>query len=668
MRRYRMRRNHSTASPGHLICFDTETFPKKHGSKRGAQLHTLRLGVASYVRLENQKETRRDKVRFTDADEFWAFVENKLHPRIPLWVFAHNIGFDLTVVRFWERFSNGWFALQNPVRENESNQEASERKGWGQGFMLLDDPPTVISGFDCCGRRLVFCDTLNFWRTSLATMGKSLGVPKMELPAFDRPDEEWFPYCERDVEVTEGCVLGLIRWIRENDFGRFRYTAPAQSLSAFRHRLMPIPIECHVEPDVRSLERETYYGGRLEAFFIGSVRAKRKGDNSQPGRRNSNRREAPTGPVYELDVTSLYPHVMRSNEYPLQLVDSSFERGTVKGWRKVLGGDCCALVYLETHEPFPCRRQNLGTIYPIGKFWTGLCGPELQRALDLDVIKACSGWSRYKLTDLFSEFVDTLFGMRAVFQEDGNTLYADLCKMMLNSLYGKFGQLGAEWMDRPSLEPPRDWGTWGIVGAQSGVSREFRIIAGHCQEKIERDEIQTAFPAIAAYVTSYGREYMRELRETAGTENVLYMVTDAVYVTQSGFDRLNAAGLIGKRELGKLAIKHQGKTAEFECFHHLRVGSYQKRGSVKSSAKRLAGNRWEEIRFQGLRSIISGRKTTERIVDPVTGDWMLKEKILPPLPGVLVYPVIKEFEKQYSRGNIQPNGWVEPLELFEGRT
>lgn len=667
MRRFRMRRNHSTASPGHLICFDTETFPKKHGSKRGAQLHTLRLGVASYVRLEKNQETRRDKIHFQDADDFWAFVESKLHPRIPLWIFAHNIGFDLTVCRFWERFADGWFALSNPQRENEQAQTASERKGWGQGFLLLDDPPTVLSGFHCSGKRLVFVDTLNFWRTSLANMGTSLGLPKLEFPTFSAPDETWAAYCERDVEVTEGCVLGLIRWVREHDLGRFRYTAPAQALSAFRHRLMTIPPECHVEPDVRSLERESYYGGRLEAFYLGEVRAKPKSRDTRRPIRPIKRRKVPHGPVYELDVTSLYPFVMQSNEYPVQLLDSSFERESVKGWRRILDGSCCARVYLDTRQAFPCRRQELGTIYPHGRYWTALCGPELQRALDAGVVRHCAAWSRYKLTDLFSRFVDTLFSMRTEFEREGNTLYGTLCKMMMNSLYGKFGQLGTEWADRPALEPPQDWGSWGIIGAKSGESRQFRIIAGHAQEKIERDEIETAFPAIAAYVTAYGREYMRELREVAGIENTLYLVTDALYVTQAGFDRLEAADKIGKRELGKLAVKHKGRTAEFECLHHLRVGDYVKRGSVKPSAKHLIGNRWEEIRFQGLRSIISGRKSSERIVDPVTGEWTTREKILPPLPGVLVYPVVKEFAKVYSRGVIQPNGWVEPLELFEER-
>lgn len=663
MRRIVMRPNHSTAGPSHIITFDTETRPKRYGSRRGQQLHLLRLGVAKYVRIENGEYTRRDVCRFTEADTFWEFVESKQHARMPLWVFAHNLAFDLTTCNYWDRVQQGIYYTNGNVHEETEENESGFEKRNKPGFMLLEDPPTVMNMLHCDGSRVIFCDTMNYFTTSLAKMGEMLGLPKMKMPKFSAPDSEWWPYCENDVDITEGAVLGLVRWVKEHEMGKFRYTAPAQAMAAFRHKFMKLKPECHMEPDVRQLERESYYGGRLENFYIGPVKAKRANRVGPATRRRPVRTPHPVGPVYELDVASLYPFVMAEYEYPWKLVTSSFERKTVGNWKKRLAGDCIARVYLDTTHQFPFREARVGTVYPVGRYWTTLCGPELQRALDLGVVKDCSAWSQYRLGDLFSSFVTELWSMRHAYEASENTLYAGLCKLIMVSLYGKFGQLGAEWKDRPQMQPPTEWGTWAITGRISGASREFRIVGGLVQERIEADEIPTAFPAIAAYVTAYGREYLADLREVAGRNNVYYLVTDALYVNQQGYDNLASAGFVADRELGKLTVKHVGRSADFECLHHLRVGDMVKRGSVKSHAKQVGHNQWEETHFQGLRAIIAGRRELKRVINPKTGEEEFHDIMLPPLPGVLTFPLVKTFSKVYNRGYKQPDGWVAPLVL-----
>lgn len=662
-----LRHNKSTASPGAFIFFDTETLPHPFEEIEGAELHKLRLGVARYCRLERGKQTRVDTVRFRKSSQFWTWLVSKLHQRIPTWVWAHNLPFDLTVVEFWKMLQHGHFILTDPEQEAGGNQSEGRKGGWGRGFMLLDDPPTVISCRHRDGGRVIFCDTLNYFLTSLKKMGEAVGHDKMTMPAFSAPDSEWFTYCENDVIVTEKCVLGLVQWVKECDLGRFRYTRAAQSLSAYRHRFRDNVIEFHDEADVRNLERACYYGGRLEAYYLGAclppVQRSKKG-RKRPPRAVDLR---PRCPIYELDVCSLYPYVMKEYAYPNRLVDSSFERGSVGDWKRELGGDCAAVVLIDAQSDYPVRNPAIGTYYPQGRYWTALCGPELDRALSAGHVQDCAAWSRYNLSTLFATFVDYFWEQRHAYESAGENLYAELCKYVMNSLYGKFGQLSSEWEDRHGLEPPQPWGPWIVDDRSSGVEHQYRCVGGHVQEHVPRGELLNTSPAIAAWVTAHGRELIRNVRECAGREHCLYLVTDAVYVDQQGHDNLQAAGWIADRVLGKLSLKHVADNCEIRGLHHLTLGGHVKHGAIKASAEQVGERVYREIRFQHLASILRGRKiqVEDRAVD--TGERMYVDKILPPLPGVLVYPVEKEIKLSYTRGVQHPSGWVSPLTIFDRR-
>jgi hypothetical protein len=167
-----------------------------------------------------------------------------------------------------------------------------------------------------------------------------------------------------------------------------------------------------------------------------------------------------------------------------------------------------------------------------------------------------------------------------------------------------------------------------------------------CRRRIQNEEIPTSFPAIASFVTAYGRELMRELREIAGATHVHYQAVDAVYVDDTGLARLQAAGKIGEKELGKLELVGSYESAEFRGINNYSVGSKHVRGSVKASAKQIGPNTFEEPHFQHLASILA---------EPLQGGVMIKQRI-------------KTMAGLYNRRTIQPTALTSPLWLDEGVT
>ncbi len=641
-----LRGNRSTAIPRHIVCFDTETTPEAIAFKRGAKgrfifqneadyfsargtevfadLHKMRLGVAASFdwfpdRIENFRT-----LHFTDADVFWSWTVDRGSPREPVWVFAHNVGFDLTVTGFWERLEAGEFTFGEKKHSTDKRDSPGKKRTRQPGFLCIDDPPVILSVHSRRGRHLMILDTINWFKQSLDSLGKRCGVRKTKMPEFADSDEIWFRYCEQDVKILVQVVRDLCDTIHNNDLGQFRWSAPAQAFAAFRHRFYPVKIEMHDEEPVRALERQSYFGGRVECFKLGKFRS----------------------PLWQLDVASMYPSVMRANKYPHRLLyhwlDSPDRKPDVAGLRL----NHIAEVEIESsHESFPFRQENQ-TIFALGKYTTTLAGPELIRARDAGAIVSIGRWSQYALAPLFREFVDYFWDERLKAKAVGDEVWQQFCKLMMNYLYGKFGQAKSSWEDLGLDRDTTAWTEWCTVSTVTGETNTFRTIGHHTQKLLGLREHPNAFPAIAAFVTAYGREALLRLMKLAGLSNVYYCSTDCLITNEDGFRALESAGEIEPGTLGKLVIEAAGRTGEIRSVHQYRVGRKSRFGSRKKSATLNPDGSISETQFQSLGSIVKQ----------------------PPQGGVLVWNRSRTFSCGYTRGAVDAKTGIVSPYVLDGQT
>jgi len=621
MQYYNLPANKSAASPGNIIFFDTESYYDPDTAYQTGQYHKLRLGVAIAGRLEGGRWTREKVCRFADARTFWEFVASRSHPRLPVSLYAHNVGYDLLTTGFPERLWNGEFRIFDPKSKPEGTEILRTKRDHNKGFFCLENPPVIIACTHRDDWKLIVIDTFNYWTSSLAKIGEMVGVPKTTIPLVSESDDNWYDYCENDVRVLQKAVLGLIGWVKENNLGKFRYTAPSMAMASLRHRFLTPKIVCHDNVPLRTFERQSYYGGRLEAWYIGETNEK----------------------TYELDVTSLYPSVMADNFYPRKIASFSTVATHTRVAPCKIELDTVAEILLKTRDCFPKRVPTQGTIYPVGEYWTTLAGPELIRARDSGAIQEVRQWIKFDMADLFTPFVNFFWQYRAEMLAANRQLEAGLAKLVMNGLYGKFGQKTAAWIDRPDLMADGSMGDYLNVYDSDQSGELFRNIGQCVQQFTGKKEHQYAFPAIAAYVTSYARERMLSLRSIAGFRNCFYIATDALFVNQAGYDNLDIAGQIHNSALGLLKVKASADTATFEALHHYQIGDRQVKGSRKKSGREQPDGSVVELQFESLESA-------------------LKRK---PDGSVHVKPVIKHYRKEYTRGIIGDDGWVTPLTLNE---
>lgn len=618
----RMRRNHSNALPRYLIFLDCETLPIPSESIPGHSAHRFRLGTAITCRLVGTKPEAIKLHKFKSANEVWPLIHSMTAANYTTWIVAHNALFDMVVSGMPEEFEQARLVPEWP-RSKRTREDNVDDNAHAQTLCVIECPPVIIAcKSTTTGGRIVIVDSLNWFPCRLSEIGQAIGYPKATMPSFDASESDWFRYCTRDTEIIFRCFIALLQWHRERDLGMFRYTAPAQALAAFRHRFMEHDILCHDNAECKRLERRGYFGGRSEVFKLGEI----------------------TETVYQVDVTSLFPSVMRSGEFPCLLDRYELEKDWAPPDRSINWSHCMAEVQIDTKEAiFPLREEKC-VVYPLGSFQTVLCGAELGYAIRMGYVKAVRQWCEYKVAPLFTRFVDEFWSLRKQYKADGNKLYDLFTKRIMNSLYGKFGQRSPKWVNVPGDLSALPWSRWTVLDQSTNESTEYRSFGWQVQQKTDQGEIDGNFPAISAFVTSAARMHMNYLRALARSKNVLYQGVDGLIVTREGFDRLSSAGEIAECELGKLRLQLSVNHGEiYGCADYL-LGDKVVISGRSSDAEQLESGQYLQRKFSATGYLFSGQAIST--VEEQLHTWQRSAR--------------------YSKGEVNPDGWITPPVYLEG--
>ena len=618
MRGRRLQRNHNSEIPDSHIVFDTET-ADTISSVDGTQKHALRFGQAVYWRRERGRITRRQTFRWEENAAFWDWVSAHLSKERTTRLWAHNVGFDLTITRFWDQWQAGRYVGK---------------------WHVLEDAPTILCGhFD--QKKVIIGDTYNYFPTSVAKMGDWLGLPKLPMPGSDSFQWEWDEYCMRDVEIVEGVVNRLCDLVRELDLGCLRYTLAGQAMQHFRHldgSIMPV-----VPPGGRDahLARDGYYSGRADLFFCGHKRER----------------------IIVLDCNAIYGHIMATHPLPAAHVCY-----TDRGQELLDGGTvpvdhCLATVDLDTPTVYPVRVPDVGTVWAVGQFRTTLCGPELRAAWEQGHVQAVHRLSVYQLDYCLKAFAEYWLRRRNDYRAAGDKIMECFAKSMCPALYGKWGEKSPKWVPIGPTGEDCFFGPIQYLDSSTGYWHPGRSIAGIGEvdvsralrrrpgseaiepvpdgTKLARGETEHSFPALSAWITTHARLLMDQFRAVAGQGEVYYQCNDAVHVRQRGYERLLMAGLVHPTEPGKLKVADVLHDVEYHGVNLLRID-----GKLKAAG--LPGRHW--IDAEGKPRALSFERLASILTRRIDGTVEIKETAWEP-------------DYQYSHGIKTDSGWIDPIRL-----
>ena len=581
------------AMPRNLLFFDTETLMTNKSDE--STEHRLRLGWACHWRRAYGRHIDRETWKpFTTCEEFWQFVFANSSDNAKLWCIARNINFDFTVLQGWKYLREAGYKLK---------------------FFYSSGTTTIISVHKS-GSSIVLLDSMNWFVESLEKTGLRIGIPKMHVDFDTVNDSELSIYCRNDVAIEIANFRMFIRFLEDNKISRLCYTRGSTAMAAYLFRHYNHSIFIHNNREAIQLEREAYKGGRVECFQLGEFK---------------------DGPYTVVDVNSLYPFAMREYDYPCKYL-SQERYPTLPEFHDYLQQYAVvAEVVIDTQEPFyPLRGKR--TFFPIGNFVASLCTPELLYAENHGHLVKVIRCVLYEKAALFRSFVDTFYAMRLRFKADGIDEYVELCKKILNSLYGKFGQKAEEWTKIADChnEPDR-YET--LIYADKPHAHTLRYLMGQCFELTRFDESYDSFPAIAAHVTAYGRQVLWRLMSLAGSGNYFYCDTDSLIVNAKGLKRLRSE--MSDTDLGKLKVVETMSRMAIYGLKDYETGQKVVTKGIRSNAEKLSKGVYKQDRWPTIQGMLRSGKSAVYTVEKT----------------------IKHLSRTYEKGTVLPNGGVVPFVL-----
>lgn len=141
--------------------------------------------------------------------------------------------------------------------------------------------------------------------------------------------------------------------------------------------------------------------------------------------------------------------------------------------------------------------------------------------------------------DLFDDYIDKFSALKIQAVKDGNNGLKYVTKLLLNGLYGKFGQL---------LED-KDIG----LTVENGLTKIKEL------EKNVKPDVHYKYMPIASAVTAYAREILINQLYSLNKDEFIYCDTDSIIMTSEAFDKKIDKNVIDKSALGKWDIEHRLK-------------------------------------------------------------------------------------------------------------
>lgn len=572
MRQRAIRRNHRTQLPNRVLYLDTETDMFDCGE---IEKHRMKIAWTCFEKVtQSAKVTGEQWSFFDNTEELNAHIVSKCEQKVPLYVFGHNVYYDLQSSDFFYYFTK-W--------------------GWQLDF-VYDKGLTFILCISKWPYKIKCVSSTNYYQFGLKVLGEMVGLEKLDVDFADVTDDELSVYCRRDVEILKLAMEKYFRFVHDNDLGKFSLTKSSQSFNAYRHRFMKVKLHRHENDEIVKLERAAYMGGRTECFRFGEQKVQQ---------------------YHTLDINSMYPFIMKEKLMPTKCVDYLVDPPVEIVSKLLTRYGVIAEVEIETDEPVYAIHHNEKIVFPVGSFTAHVCTEGMKYGLLHSHIKKIKRCAVYEMDYIFGDFVDEMYDLRMKYKAEGDIVMSTLAKYLLNSLYGKFGQR-IQIEERKKDESATRYSCVIVRDLVTGESFTEYHLFNTVLIRGETVEGRNSIVSIPAHITEYGRIMLWELIKAAGYDHVYYCDTDGVKVDTAGAEALK--NRMHETKLGYLKIEDSFTRFVIHGNKHYVCDDERKIKGVPKSAVEIAPFRYAYNEFTGMSTHLHAEITRYFIVRHMTKD------------------------------------------------
>jgi hypothetical protein len=492
---HNLRPNEMDWTPPVIVCFDTET---RWHDGQGGEVHNLRCWSA---RLDVRRDKRKS-VQLRDLEEGWnaAGLADVLsvwgHKHPTLWVYAHNLAFDLTVSAVTTELAKLGYAVTE---------------------FAIDSPSPFVKMTN--GRsRITFADSHSWFPARLDEVAAKMGTSKVELPRNDSEDEWWLERCRVDVDILADAMLTVMDWWDAQNLGHWSVTGSASGWNVMRHKADVKRICINPSPEGIKSDRSAIYGGMRGMQRAGNL---------------------PGGNYGEIDFTAAYPTIAEHLPLPLERMAPFANLPVDHRWIDSDRHGIIARVRISTSVPRWPVRLGKRVWYPVGDFWTTLAGPDIAEARRLGCLKEIGAGYVHRLGLVLRPWAQWCL---AAARGDDDTvppvvrMWAKHCG---RAVIGKWAQRSFDTIEiGPS--PVRGWHAEEGWNHSAGVRAVIVDFDGRRWQASASGDGDNCYPAVLAWVESYVRVRLNRLIEAMPIDAVVAYDTDGMIADLTAVGELEA--------------------------------------------------------------------------------------------------------------------------------
>jgi hypothetical protein len=476
-----------TWSPRVVLSFDTETACETRG---GREILTLRCWDAK-LRVRDldgdghvwtREESGETVLALVDVIEASAALAGEA------WVFAHNVGFDLTVTSL-------------PM-------VLTERK-WEPVFTVIGDESCVFV-FEKPGQKLVITDSWSWLRTSLQTAAKDVGMRKTRLPKDDDGLSEWHSRCRHDVQILDRLLAELLDWWDQADAGRFSVTSSACAWQTLRRHIPLKAVLAGTDGDRTKAERSAIYGGRKEVWRVGEINGSW---------------------IEDWDLVAAHLSCLATMRMPVRPLPAGRLTKLYDPLRPPADlGSICEVV-ITTKLPCAPVRLDGEVWWPVGTFRTVLTSAELEFVLEVADSVECLSARWYWLTEDLQPWAQWCQGLQSQPDSEVPRTVKRVAKGWGRAVPGRFALRTSELIsDREATHAG-----WAIeTGHDLDTGDNLEIITYGGRERTFRKDQDGADvnPAVLAFVEGHLRAAIGRILAARPSNSLLQVNTDGWWETR----------------------------------------------------------------------------------------------------------------------------------------
>lgn len=567
----------------------------------------------------------------------------------------------LTMLGAWSLIDTGSWSLRTTRRVG--NTTDSSKSGRRPHPLVLSTAPEVV-GWSIGAAEFRAVSLYNHLPMSILESAKWAGMP--DPPAVyteGRPAGHVHPDSAWTADALQLIYQRLFAVWTDAGAGRWADTIGAAAWSWWRTTIGDHKVLQHEHESAKAVENAAVHGGRVQTFYFGAVgdvpTAPTGGAAVRPG---TDRRI--DGPVFKLDVRSMYATILRDGTFPVKL--SHKIRCKDAKQLELASRDMCALatVRVRLESPrLPYRGQYGRIVYPVGEWWTTLSTPELRVALGKGEVKEIGECWLYHPGNPFADFSSQLLALRERCKSAGDNVGGTFAKLIANALGGRLAKTGKGWVTDSKGICRQRWGVWhevdvtaaaddghglGEAGAPTDGRPRLatslvtcRGIAGVRQTHKVTADRPGGLTAIYAHLTAYGRCRMARLLDLAGPGGALWCDTDGLIVTRQGLDGIVAGGETIGTEPGQLRIESEYQTFRARTPKHYCADSKWTLAGFRDDYGVIDGG--NVIRYQTVNPVRAGQYPDGEALDTAGTTFRLDSIPLSGTPGAdgwLLPPVV----------------------------